>query len=219
MTMKEHMNTLLATITAITLTHVATADLLTFEDLPEPFETYPYESVAYEAMPTVYHGFSWTSNQVSDEMFTNNWGYYNIKEAFNYGGYDNGIYGNRALFTPFGGGYNAQYRIFRESTWMFTSAYFTSAWANNNGVDLHIDGYLDGSIIFNYTVTIFANIKTFVLPPQLMIDGVHVWSDTLSGTSNHFIMDDLTYDCVPAPSALCLIGLAGFTGLVGGRKR
>jgi uncharacterized protein (TIGR03382 family) len=98
---------------------------------------------------------------------------------------------------------------------MFNSAYFTSAWANTSGVYLHIDGYLDGSVIFNYAVTIYVDIKTFVLPPQLMIDGVHVWSGISNGSS-HFIMDDLTYDCVPTPSAMCLLGLAG---LMGRRRR
>ena len=208
------MKTLLATIATITLTtYIAKADLITFEDLPAPSQPYPNEIIAYEVLPTVYNGFSWTT-QLNSPYFGNGWGYYNMKE-WDMGGYDNGIIDNRALYSPYGGGYAAGYLISNTAYWMFTSAYFTSAWENQGGVALHIDGYIGDQAVFTHTATIYRSHKTLVVPPQLIIDRVHIWGGYASSAGDHWIMDDMSYGLVPAPSAIALLGLVG----LGGRRR
>jgi len=210
------MKTLLATLATITLTtHIAKADLMTFENLVAPSQPYENEIIAYEVLPTVYNGFSWTT-QLNSPYFGNGWGYYDMKEWY-FGGYDNGIIGSRALYSPYGGGFSANYLISNTAYWVFTSAYFTSAWATyQDGVALHIDGYLGDQAVFTHTATIYSIHKTLVTPPQLMIDRVHIWGGYVGIQGNHWIMDDMSYELVPAPSTLALLGLAG---LVGRRRR
>jgi len=49
-----------------------------------------------------------------------------------------------------------------------------------------------------------------------MIDRVHIWGGYAGSQGSYWIMDDMSYELVPAPSTLALLGLAG---LVGRRRR
>jgi hypothetical protein len=71
---------------------------------------------------------------------------------------------------------------------------------------LTLTGYQNGSVNWTHTVTLQAMVRTRVEIDDLAIDTLRV-----SGPANvpHIIMDNLSYEVVPTPSALALLAVAG----------
>ena len=120
----------------------------------------------------------------------------------NFGGYDDGIIGDRALFTPYGAGAQNAFRISRENPWRFVGADITTAWTP---MTLTLTGYQDGLVNWTHTVTLQTMVRTRVEIDDLAIDTLKI-----SGFANvtHVIVDNLSYEVVPAPSALALLANA-----------
>jgi len=202
------MKTLIATAFIASTAH-AQVQTCTFEDLPEP-NTISEQNNTVRASPIRnYEGFQFMSNlviPVSDQAWQNfggYWGYYAINDGVNFGGYDDGIIGDRALFTPYGAGAQNAFRISRENPWRFVGADITTAWET---LDLTFTGYQNGSVNWTHTVTLQAMVRTRIEIDDLSIDTLRVSSPA---NSTHIIMDNLSYEVVPTPSVLALLVVAG----------
>ena len=209
------MKTLIATAFIATAAH-AEVQTCTFEDLPEPDAISELNDTVRASPIRNYEGFQFVSNLVvpaNDETwqnFSGYWGYYAINDGVNFGGYDDGIVGDRALFTPYGAGAQNAFRISRDNPWRFVGADITTAWTP---MTLTLTGYQDGLINWTHTVTLQTMVRTRVEIDDLAIDTLKI-----SGFANvtHVIVDNLSYEVVPAPSALALLAVAG---VVGRRRR
>jgi hypothetical protein len=200
-----------ATTLALLIASTAHAQVqtCTFEDLPEPNTASDPNNIVRASPIRNYEGFQFVSNLVvpaNDETWQNfngYWGYYAINDGVNFGGYDDGIIGDRALFTPYGAGAQNAFKISRENPWRFVGADITTAW---NALTLTLTGYQNGSVNWTHTVTLQAMVRTRVEIDDLSIDTLRV-----SGTANvtHIIMDNLSYEVVPTPSTLALLAVAG----------
>jgi hypothetical protein len=204
------MKTLIATAFIATAAH-AEVQTCTFENLPEPDAISELNDTVRASPIRNYEGFQFVSNLVvpaNDETwqnFSGYWGYYAINDGVNFGGYDDGIIGDRALFTPYGAGAQNAFRISRENPWRFVGADITTAW---NALTLTLTGYQNGSVNWTHTVTLQAMVRTRVEIDDLSIDTLKI-----SGFANvtHVIMDNLSYEVVPAPSALALLAVVGIS--------
>jgi hypothetical protein len=204
------MKTLIATA-FIATTAQAQVQTCTFEDLPEP-DAIPELNDIIRASPIRnYEGFQFVSNLVvpaNDERwqnFSGYWGYYAINDGVNFGGYDDGIVGDRALFTPYGAGAQNAFRISRENPWRFVGADITNAaWTP---MTLTLTGYQDGLVNWTHTVTLQSMVRTRVEIDDLAIDTLKI-SGLCLCYSVDVIVDNLSYEVVPAPSALALLAIA-----------
>jgi len=209
------MKTLIATAFIATAAHANLT--LTFEDLPEP--TVPSSNFAFMISSPIgdYQGFQFLSNIAPSvppwQTLAGRWAYYDIKDV-DFGGYDDGIVGDRALYTPFGSDAANQYRIRRDELWRFVGGDFTAAWYQ--ALDLTFTGYRDGSVVWSRTLSIPSMVRTRLEFDEVAIDTVKMSGFSPNSPINHFILDNLSYEIVPAPSALALLAVAG---VVGRRRR
>lgn len=158
-------------------------------------------------MPTGYGGLEWSSR----------WG---VMSGDYYGdspsGYANGVMsGGYVAFNSMG----SPVTISRDSPFVFVGAYFTAAW--QDGLQIDVEGYLDGELLYSTTFTVNTYEPTWVAVNWGHTDQLALSSSggtpvgwCLSGTQ--FAMDNLTFHA-PAPGAILLVGLG--TGLTGWLRR
>lgn len=212
------MKTLIATTLIATSAH---ADLCTFENLPAPtFAEYNTPQTGFWIDPLgSYQGFNFTSsaqgsnngNQYS--IFDNKWAYYDLVGGPGWGGYDEAIIGDRAIFTPWGSNSSYDYRIGRGEAWRLNSLELTAVW---NSMTVVIEGYRYGVGVFTYTAQLNQAQRVKLLisnaypGPLNNITEIKVYG---TGVATHLAIDNIDYTVVPAPSALALIGVAGMVGV------
>jgi len=207
----------------------ANAEVLTFEDLPTPLISVGADLKVASLAPN-YGGFTFTSNHYSQndlpDIFDGRWGYYKVKAGSTFGGFDEGIIGSRALFTPWGANEDYAFSIARTEAFMFEGAFITQV--NRSEDDFNFDGD-DGDDFSILTVTGFVG-DTAVYSLSTQIEyataqfisfntGMEVTRVEFStNTGAAIALDNFTYSggAVPAPGALALRGLAG---IVGRRRR
>lgn len=210
------MKTLIATTLLTTSAHGA---ICTFENLPTPTFTNsnPSNGFVYDALGT-YEGFNFTSSyavQSSSEYaaFNNKWAYYDIVGGAGLGGYDEGIVGDRAIFTPWGSLSSHNYRINRNELWRLNRLEITAIW---NPTTVVIEGYRYGEGVFAYTAQlnqaqrVNLNISSVYPGPLNNITEIKIYGVGITG---QIAIDNIDYVVVPAPSALALIGIAGMIGV------
>ena len=143
------MKTLIATTLLATSAH---AELCTFENLPAP--TFGEgNSGFYIGAVGNYEGFNFTSAyQTNNNVYSflnNKWAYYDLVGGSGYYGYDEGIVGDRALFTAWSSNSGYNYRINRNELWRLNSLEVTSIY---NNMTVVIEGYRYGVGVFTYTI-------------------------------------------------------------------
>ena len=204
------MKTLIATAFIATAAH-GTGTLCTFENLPAPTTatTSPPNTGFYWDSLSSYEGFQFTSSYAPSNF---QWAYYDLVGGGGWAGYDEGIVGDRALFTPWGADQGKNYRIGRNELWMLNSIEVTAVWLSSTVV---IEGYRYGAGVFTYTaqLTQAQRVKLVISNaypgPLNQITEIKVYG---TGSSNHIAIDNIDYTIVPAPSAITLIGVAGIIG-------
>jgi len=213
--------TLIATTLIVTSAH---AELCTFENLPAPtFGEGNPQSGFYIGAVGNYEGFNFTSSYAqSGNQYTflnNKWAYYDLVGGQGWAGYDEGIVGDRALFTPWGADQGKNYRIGRNELWMLNSIEVTAVWLSSTVV---IEGYRYGEGVFTYTAQLTTaqrvklNISSVYPGPLNNITEIKIYSTIPNSLSSHLAIDNIEYTVVPTPSALALLAVAG---VVGKRRR
>ena len=209
------MKTLIATTLIVTSAH---AELCTFENLPAP--TFGEgNSGFYLGAVGNYEGFNFTSAyQTNNNVYSflnNKWAYYDLVGGSGYYGYDEGIVGDRALFTPWSSNSSYDYRINRNELWRLNSLEVTSIY---NNMTVVIEGYRYGVGVFTYTTQLSTAqrvkllISSVYAGPVNNITEIKVYG---AGVGTHLAIDNIDYTIVPTPSALALIGIA----MIGVRRR
>jgi len=90
----------------------------------------------------------------------------------------------------------------------FQSAYLTGAW--NSNLNIQVQGFRGGGLIYNQTVVASATNATLFTFNYLNIDSLTFNSfggqsaGFPGGSGNNFVMDNFTFDLVPEPSSLLL---------------
>ncbi len=211
------MKTLIVTAFITTAAH-GTGTLCTFENLPAPTtpSLSPPNTGFYWDYLSSYEGFHFTSSYAPGNF---QWAYYDLVGGQGYGGYDEGIIGDRALFTPWGSEQSKNYRIGRNELWMLHSIEVTAVWLSSTVV---IEGYRYGEGVFTYTAQLTTaqrvklNISSVYPGPLNNITEIKIYSTIPNSLSSHLAIDNIEYTVVPAPSALALLAVAG---VVGRRRR
>lgn len=208
---KYTMKTLIATTLIATSAH-GTGTFCTFENLPAPTTatTNPPNTGFYWDYFSSYEGFQFTSSYAPGNF---QWAYYDLVGGQGWAGYDEGIVGDRALFTPWGSDINKNYRIRRDDLWLLNSLEITSVW---NSTTMVIEGYRYGDEVFTYTAQLNVaqrvklNISNPYPGPLNSITDLKIYS--VGTNSAHFAIDNIEYTVLPAPAALSLLGMAGLLG-------
>ena len=210
------MKTLIATTLLATSAH---AELCTFENLHAPTTATtspPNTGFYWDSLSSSYEGFHFTSSYAPSNF---QWAYYDLVGGQGYGGYDEGIVGDRALFTPWGADQGKNYRISRNELWMLNSIEVTAVWLSSTVV---IEGYRYGEGVFTYTAQLTTaqrvklNISSAYPGPLNNITEIKIYSTIPNSLSSHLAIDNIEYAVIPAPSALALLAVAG---VVGRRRR
>ena len=205
------MKTLIATTLIATSAH---AELCTFENLPAPtFGEGNPQSGFYLGAVGNYEGFNFTSAyQTNNNVYSflnNKWAYYDLVGGPGYFGFDEGIVGDRALFTAWGSNSSYDYRIGRNELWRLNSLEVTSIY---NNMTVVIEGYRYGVGVFTYTTQLSTAqrvkllISSVYAGPVNNITEIKVYG---AGVGTHLAIDNIDYTVVPTPSAIALIGIAG----------
>lgn len=197
-------------VTATSLSLIAIAPMpslsatLTFDDI----------SLGSEApIPNGYGGFNWSN------MYYLNSASYSIQNS----GYVRGtVSGDYVAFNAFANPGDVL-AISSGDTFDFNSTYLTAAW--NHDLNINVQGYLNGSLVYNQTVVVSDDASTLFNFNYLGIDQLKFVSfgGTDAGTpggGEHFVMDNFTYNAqaVPEPATIGLMGL-GLLGFVLTRRK
>jgi hypothetical protein len=179
---------------------VTGATLITFDDLPIADQSADY------AVPVNYLGLQWT-----------NFGYVDPIHNYWFQGATNGFVNGMVSPYNVAGNSFAQAATIHSASGTFdlNSAYLTGGW--NDALNIRVQGYLGGSLIFDNTYVVDSTAPTFVNFNYLGVDTVtfdsyggyeHHWP---LGHGDHFVIDNLTVT-VPEPGfpALALFGCLSF---------
>jgi len=202
------MKTLIATAFIATAAH-GTGTLCTFENLPAPTTatTNTGNTGFYWDSLSSYEGFQFTSSYAPSNF---QWAYYDLVGGQGWAGYDEGIVGDRALFTPWGSEASKNYRISRNELWMLNSIEVTAVWASSTVV---IEGYRYGEGVFTYIAQLATaqrvklNISQVYPFTEYAVHQIKIYST--GSLSSHLAIDNIEYTVIPAPSALALLAVAG----------
>lgn len=208
------MKTLIATTLIATSAQGA---LCTFENLPAPTNADSFTNSTGFMHDSIgsYEGFNFTSSN----MYSNyQWSYYDLLGGSGWGGYDEGIVGDRAIYTPWSSNSSYNYRINRGGElWRLNSLEVTAVWTSMTVV---IEGYRYGEGVFTYTAQLNQADRTKLIItnayPGALNNITEIKVYGVAPYSSHLVIDNINYNIVPAPSALALIGIAGIIGI---RKR
>ena len=203
------LKTLIATTLLTTSAHGA---LCTFENLPAPTNADSFTNSTGFMHDSIesYDGFNFSSAYAQGNY---QWSYYDMVGGAGWGGYDEGIIGDRAIYTPWGSSAFYNYRISRNELWRLNSLEITAVW---NPMTVVIEAYRYGEGVFTYTAQLNqAHRVKFIISnayPGLLnnITDIKVYG---TGSATHLVIDNIDYNIVPAPSALALIGIAGMIGV------
>lgn len=206
------MKTLIATTLIATSAQGA---LCTFENLPAPTNADSFTNSTGFMHDSIgsYEGFNFTSSNAQGNY---QWSYYDMVGGAGWGGYDEGIIGDRAIYTPWGSYAFNNYRISRGGElWRLNSLEVTAVWTSMTMV---IEGYRYGEGVFTYTAQLNQADRTKLIisnaypGPLNNITDIKVYG-VGTAYSSHLAIDNIDYTVVPVPSALALIGIAGMIGV------
>lgn len=154
-----------------------------------------------------YAGFNWQEFWVLDATHY----------ASNPSGYLNGLVsGDYVAFN--GWGNPAE---FSGGPFHFVGTYLTGAW--RDGMSLDIEGYRLGILVYSETVVLDTDAPLWFQADYLNVDTVRfvpyggTHHDGYAGDGTQFAMDNLTFEAIPAPGAVLLVGLG--TAAVGWLRR
>jgi len=204
------------------------AEMLTFEDLPTPTVEVG-QNLKVASLAPNYGGFTFTSNHYSQndlpDIFDGRWGYYKMRAGSTFGGFDEGIIGSRALFTPWGANEDYAFSIARTEAFMFEGAFITQVLRGEDDFNfdgderdysiLTVTGFVGDTAVYSLSTQVEYAVGQF----RSFNTGMEVTRVEFStNTGAAIALDNFTYSggAVPAPGALALLGLAG---IVGRRRR
>ena len=164
----------------------ADADVTTFEDL------YPGPE-SWGPIPSVYGGFSWNSNA-----------YWITKDFMPGTGYEYGTIGNVSMYNYSKGDISMG---LTSGYFDFSGAYITAAY--NTSQNVIVEGWKDGSLLYNNTITT-SNDKPYWFDFNYNgIDTVQFKLGTGSSASTWVAIDNVTTTVVPEPISSILFVTGG----------
>lgn len=201
----------------------AQTQTINFDDLntdrpPNPPNPAPSSVCPVPLLPNGYHGFNWDNFYVlkGSQYFDP----YLIPPGNTYciapGGYRNGVVSSPNV--AFNGD-GAPASVSNANSFTFNSVYMTAAW--NNGLDVLVQGYLNGTLLHSESFVL----NTYTFPVRQFVfnwigvdsvsftssDGIH--QGNLIGFGEEIAFDNLTVSNVtPEPATLLLLG-TGLTGI------
>jgi hypothetical protein len=196
------MKKILAVVLVLSFASHASASVLTFEELENG------------ADPTDYGGLSWKyglSGVANQNMLIRDLDSFRL--GWEGSGYANGFTSGDTAITR-GGGLITQIDALTIDSFDFTGGYFTSGWVTQ---DITFSGWRDGVPQYSSgAFTIDISGPLWIELNWLGIDRLQI-TQTNSGQSNQWMIDDFTYTPVPVPPAVWLFVSA--LGLLGWMRR
>jgi hypothetical protein len=198
------MKKILAVALVLSFASRASASVLTFEELENG------------ADPTGYGGLSWKyglSVVANQNMLIRDLDSFRL--GWEGSGYANGFTSGDTAITR-GGGLITQIDALTIDSFDFTGGYFTSGWVTQ---DITFSGWRDGDApLFSGAYTIDTSGPLWIELNWLGIDRL-VITQTNSGQSNQWMIDDFTYTPVPVPVPPAVWLFVSALGLLGWMRR
>jgi len=200
---------LTVTLAALACPSLISAQTITFDDLNPstlPGATYPFEA----PIPNGYAGLQWNNFWVLDVPL-------NLQADPGATGYKNGLVSGNNIALNAGG----NPALISAGAFNLNSAYLTAAW--NNGLQVEVQGFVDGTLTYDNTYTVNTTAPSSINFNYLDVDEVNFISSGgtsagYSGRGTQFAMDNLTISTVPEPASLTFGGLGGLASLLAFRR-
>ena len=187
---------IIAFIILMAIATAANAVVLTFDDIT---------TEQWLLIPDGYGGLNW------DDFGT-------VHRSMHPGsGYDNGIVsGDYCAYN-----YGANIATTSDGAFNFVGAYLTAAW--NIDLNITVKGLKNNSVVYNETIQVDPYDSTwfefnYYDVDELTFESYGGSNAQLGGAGEMFAMDNFTYNCVPEPATMALLGIGAFTVLRRGKK-